>query len=216
MITAETHSAGTYRVTTPGELERIVARMSAKNPYVVVTRDDRPGFAQAHVGEAQATVLVEYRGGPRSMLNRTRLSPEGAAAVLVGWAFDQPGWRRGIPWERDKMERYCDTRSHCRFTPSANGVTCRLAGEPPPGLESAWEVAAEGKDEASAHAEWLTLTAVLMNTSTKETRIAWGIHLGGWVVEGKKPPSRLTAEQLARIKESSPMSWTGKTEDDAR
>lgn len=214
MITAETHSAGTYRVTTPGELERIVARMSVKNPYVVVTRDDRPGFAQAHVGEGQATVLVEFRGGPRSMLNRTHLSREGAATVLVGWAFDQPGWRRGIPWERDKMQRYCDTRSHCRFTPSVDGVTCRLDGEPPPGLESAWAVAAVGNDEASAHAEWLTQTAVLMNTSTKETRIAWGKHLGEWIVEGKKPVSGLTAEHLARIDASSPMSWTGKSESD--
>jgi len=211
-VTAETTNAGTYQVKTPAELERVVLRMSTKNPYVVVTRDDRAGFAQTHLGDNKATVLVEYRGGPRSMLNRAHLPREQAAQVLTGWAFDHPGWRRGISWESESMERYCDTSSHCSFTQTESGISCRLAGNAPTGLEELWTIEAVAEVQQAAHAEWFTQIAIVVSSwpAGAPTGIAWAVLLGSWVVEGPHGNAlRLSAQQRARIDAVSPMSWAG-------
>ena len=133
--------------------------------------------------------------------------------VLTGWAFDRPGWRRGIAWERESMERYVDARSHCTFAQGAGRVSCRLSGAAAEGLEWMWAIEAEGDDEATAYAEWLTQSAVAANTAPPEARQAWGRLLGTWVVAGKARASTLTQEQRTRIDASSPSSWTGAAED---
>jgi hypothetical protein len=207
-VIAETTTAGSYEVATPAELERIVMRMSAANPYVVVTRDDRKGFAQTHLEDGRS-VLVEYRLSDRSLLRRAHLPRERAAAVLAGWAFDHDGWKRGIAWESDRFEQYVDVRSHCAFSATASGVSCRLAGAAPEGLEWLWEIEATEADEDAAYAEWITRSGVAANLAPPAARIASGELYGSWVVQGVRRPLRLSAEQCARIDASSPASWTG-------
>lgn len=222
-VEVETTKAGCHVDITPAGLERLVHQASDENPYLIVTRDDRKGFAQAHVvppkRDGRRRFLVEYRNDEDSPMRSTELVLERAVNVLLGWGFDRDGWTAGIRWHTEKLESVLDLRGQCEFADGGQGSrTCRLRGTQverapeSPELSPMWGIVGDGESDDAAWAELFTRLAEHMNGASLEPRIAWAQWLSQWVVkvpreEARQRRSFLNEEQQQRVAASSRRTW---------
>ena len=222
-VEVETTTAGCYVDVTPAGLERLVQQASDDNPYLIVTRDDRKGFAQAHVvppkRDGRRRFLVEYREDEDAPMRSTELVLERAVDVLLGWAFDRTGWTAGIRWRTEKLESMVDLRGQCVFGDGPEGArTCRLRGTraerapESPELDPVWEIVGDGESDDAAYAELFTRLAEHLNRAPLDARIAWGQWLGQWIVKVPRDEARarrtiLDEDQRRRVDASSKRTW---------
>ena len=222
-VAVETAAAGCHLDVTPAALERLVHQATDENPYLIVTREDREGFAQAHLvpskRDGRRRFLVEYREGPEAPMRSTELVIDRAVGVLTGWAFDHPHFADGIRWHTEKLESMVDLRGQCEFADApAGGRTCRLSGTPAerapgaPELAVVWAVVGEGTTDDAAFNEFVTRMAELVNRADSDVRVAWGTWLGQWIVkvpreEVARRRSQLDEDQQRRVRASSKRHW---------
>lgn len=204
-VTVETTNAGCHADVTPAALERLVQQAGDDNPYLIVTRDDRPGFAQAHIvppkRDGRRRFRVEYREDDASPMRSTELVLERAVDVLLGWAFDRTGWTARIRWHTEKLEPYVNLRGQCEFAPGPDGARlCRLHGKSDerapdaPELAPLWDIVGDGADDDAAYAEFFTRLYIFLSEEPLDVRIAWGWWLGQWIV--KLPREQIPAVRL--------------------
>ena len=81
---------------TAEQVAAAVDRLGKDADFLVLERDDAPGFAQATGGAPELT--VEHKDAAGELWQATTSDRAVAAQVLTGWAQDLPGWRELLTW----------------------------------------------------------------------------------------------------------------------
>lgn len=107
-MSIETAAAGAYPDADEETLDRVLAQIDEENPYLIVHRGER--FAQTALERRRdgsfagaGRFVVEYRDGSGQHFQTHSTDRDEVRAILRGWAFDRPGWRDGLSWERLKF-----------------------------------------------------------------------------------------------------------------
>jgi hypothetical protein len=92
---------------TVGQLQGLLAGLTAANRFLVLSRSDRPGeehYAQVRFADP-GHYDVEYRDGSAAR-HYAAVAPDvpTAHAVLTGWAEQRPGWRDTLVWKQIDVE----------------------------------------------------------------------------------------------------------------
>lgn len=105
-LTVETESQGSYADASEATIEMVISCLDRGNTYVILQREDRPeAFVQAALARTpdasfRPGYVVEHRdaGGVLWQVDAPDLTL--VERLLVGWAFDRPGWSDGLDWSR--------------------------------------------------------------------------------------------------------------------
>lgn len=96
MITISTDAEGAYPDASDDRLQALVERIGEDLEFVIVERDDAPGFAQAI--KKGATYTVEYQDPSEEQWQAFTDDATVVRDVLVGWSRDHAGWHDRLPW----------------------------------------------------------------------------------------------------------------------
>ena len=96
MITVMTDPQGAYPDASEERLVSLVERIGDDINFVIVERDDAPGFAQA-TSDASG-FMVEYKAPDGEMWQARTTALGDAVTALSGWALDRRGWRDHLTW----------------------------------------------------------------------------------------------------------------------
>lgn len=96
MITINTDAEGAYPNASDERLAFLVHRIGDDLEFVIVERDDAPGFAQAV--RRQGTYTVEYQDPSGEQWQGCTEDAVVVRDVLVGWSRDHAGWHDRLAW----------------------------------------------------------------------------------------------------------------------
>lgn len=105
MVSIETERGGTYPSVPTDEITRFVGLLGGElGSYLIVTVDDRDGYAQAAIApaaaKAPARFVIEHRDGPHQHYQSFTDEPAEVGRMLVGWVESTEGWRDRLEWTK--------------------------------------------------------------------------------------------------------------------
>jgi len=96
MITVITDVEGAYPDVSDDRLVALVDRLGDDLEFIIVERDDAPGFSQAI--KKDGTYTVEFKDGSDEIWQAVTEDAAVVCEALLGWSHDRPGWRDTLTW----------------------------------------------------------------------------------------------------------------------